>query len=215
VTRRVNSRPSCVLTVARAAKRSSSPVGGRRRRLRGDHSRALRPLRKLSRFPQRDIPHRSSRDPHWLWYMSLPKELSFFMGVVDPGDILRACRLAAEGRLRFIEGDTSDALPGIDLFIANDTHTEGSMWVRVRGGSESDSFVIKGRRWLDPIRPFRRLSGGRFPTLHGARPPRTRLAAASGGGPEESAPSRQAAAATGHRPERPSRGPARAARRHE
>lgn len=81
---------------------------------------------------------------HWLWYMSLPKSLSFFMGVVDPGDILRACRLAGEGRLRFIDADTEDVLPGIDIFVANDTHTEGSMWVRVKGESGDDSFVIAG-----------------------------------------------------------------------
>jgi N-acyl homoserine lactone hydrolase len=80
----------------------------------------------------------------WLWYMSLPKSMSLFMGVVDPGDIMRAVQLAAEGRLRFIDGDTPDALPGIDLFIARDTHTEGSMWVRVRGDSEADSYVIAG-----------------------------------------------------------------------
>lgn len=83
----------------------------------------------------------------WVWAMSLPDRLKWMMIAVDPGDILRGVNLAAEGRLRVIEGSVEDALPGIDLHLAKDSHTFGSMWVTVRNdgkASSDDTWVLAG-----------------------------------------------------------------------
>lgn len=68
----------------------------------------------------------------WVWAMSLPKRLNWMMTAVDPADVLRAVELAKDGRLVCVDGDMDDALPGIDLKAAFDTHTFGSMYIEVR-----------------------------------------------------------------------------------
>src|SRR5262249_25345386 len=68
----------------------------------------------------------------WVWAMSLERRFRWLMLGIDPGDILRAVDLARQGRLVSVNGDRPDVLPGIDLFAAFDTHTWGSMFVRVR-----------------------------------------------------------------------------------
>ena len=68
----------------------------------------------------------------WVWAMSLERRFRWLMLGIDPGDILRAVDLARQGRLVAVEGDRDDVLPGIDLRAAFDTHTWGSMFVRVR-----------------------------------------------------------------------------------
>ncbi|WP_193174580.1 N-acyl homoserine lactonase family protein [Oricola nitratireducens] len=75
----------------------------------------------------------------WVWAMSLPERLRWMMIAVDPGDILRGVNLAAEGRLRVVEGSQEDVLPGIDVHLARDSHTFGSMWVTVRNDGKTDS----------------------------------------------------------------------------
>lgn len=92
----------------------------------------------------------------WVWAMSLPERMRWMMIAVDPGDILRGVNLAAQGRLNVIEGSVENALPGVDLHLAKDSHTFGSMWVTVRndGKAESeDSWVLAG----DLIYQFRNL----------------------------------------------------------
>jgi len=92
----------------------------------------------------------------WVWAMSLPDRLKWMMIAVDPGDVLRGVNLAAEGRLRVVEGSVEDVLPGIDLHLAKDSHTFGSMWVTVRNdgkANSADTWVLAG----DLVYQFRNL----------------------------------------------------------
>jgi glyoxylase-like metal-dependent hydrolase (beta-lactamase superfamily II) len=74
-----------------------------------------------------------------VWAMSLDRRFRWLMLGIDPGDIMRAVDLARQGRLVCVNGDREDALPGIDLRAAFDTHTWASMYVTVHNGSESKS----------------------------------------------------------------------------
>jgi glyoxylase-like metal-dependent hydrolase (beta-lactamase superfamily II) len=83
----------------------------------------------------------------WVWALTLGPEFRFLVGAADPADIMKAVRLAREGRMICVEGDLEDVLPGIDLHLAADTHTYGSMYVTVRndGARQSqDSFILAG-----------------------------------------------------------------------
>jgi N-acyl homoserine lactone hydrolase len=75
----------------------------------------------------------------WVWALTLGPEFRFLVGAADPADIVKAARLAREGRMIVVEGDQDDVLPGIDLRLAADTHTYGSMYVTVRNDGERDS----------------------------------------------------------------------------
>lgn len=75
----------------------------------------------------------------WVWAMALDRRFRFLMSATDPADILRAVDLARQGRLKCVDGDVEDVLPGIDLHAAFDTHTWGSMFVRVRNDGRRDS----------------------------------------------------------------------------
>src|SRR5690349_16839567 len=68
----------------------------------------------------------------WVWAMSLERRFRWLMLGIDPGDILRAVDLARQGRLVCVNGDRENVLPGIDLHAAFNTHTWGSMFVKVR-----------------------------------------------------------------------------------
>jgi N-acyl homoserine lactone hydrolase len=90
--------------------------------------------------------------------MSLPDRLRWMMVAVDPGDIVRGVDLARQKRLICIDGDRSDVLPGIDLHVAYDSHTFGSMWVEVRNDGKaqsSDAWVLAG----DLVYVFENLDG--------------------------------------------------------
>jgi len=83
----------------------------------------------------------------WVWAMTLGPEFRFIVGAADPNDIVKAVRLAKEGRMIVVDGDREDVLPGIDLHLAADTHTYGSMYVTVRndGARQSaDSWILAG-----------------------------------------------------------------------
>lgn len=83
----------------------------------------------------------------WVWAMALPERMRWMMIAVDPGDILRGVNLAAEGRLNIVEGSVEDVLPGVDLHLAKDSHTFGSMWVTVRNDGQTnsdDTWVLAG-----------------------------------------------------------------------
>jgi N-acyl homoserine lactone hydrolase len=94
----------------------------------------------------------------WVWAMALDRRFRFLMTATDPADILRAVDLARQGRLRSIDGDMEDVLPGIDLHAAFDTHTWGSMFVRIRNDGRrdsDDSWVFAG----DNVYCFENLTG--------------------------------------------------------
>ncbi|MDD5323713.1 MAG: N-acyl homoserine lactonase family protein [Polaromonas sp.] len=83
----------------------------------------------------------------WIWAMSLPDRLRYMMVATDPSDVLRAADLARQGRLRLVDGDKQNVIPGIDLHSAPDTHTYGSQWVHVRNdlqAQSSNSWVLAG-----------------------------------------------------------------------
>jgi glyoxylase-like metal-dependent hydrolase (beta-lactamase superfamily II) len=75
----------------------------------------------------------------WVWAMSLERRFRWIMGGIDPADILRTVDLARQGRLVCVDGNREDVLPGIDLHAAPDTHTWGSMYVRLRNDLSSNS----------------------------------------------------------------------------
>ncbi|MGH7118418.1 MAG: N-acyl homoserine lactonase family protein [Acetobacteraceae bacterium] len=75
----------------------------------------------------------------WVWAMSLDRRFRWLMLATDPGDIMRAVDLARQGRLVCVDGDREDVVPGIDLHIAPDTHTWGSMFVTLRNDGRRDS----------------------------------------------------------------------------
>ena len=83
----------------------------------------------------------------WVWTMTLDRRFRWMMGGVDPADILRASDLATNGRLIAVDGHREDVVPGIDLHPAYDTHTWGSMYVRVRNDlapQSSDTWILAG-----------------------------------------------------------------------
>ncbi|MBZ9683506.1 MULTISPECIES: N-acyl homoserine lactonase family protein [unclassified Mesorhizobium] len=83
----------------------------------------------------------------WTWAMSLPDRLRWMMVAVDPGDIIRGVDLARQKRLICVDGTVENALPGIDLHVAYDSHTFASMWVNVRNDGNAlsfDAWVLAG-----------------------------------------------------------------------
>ena len=70
----------------------------------------------------------------------------------------RLVQLAREGRLRMVDGDRTDLLPGIDLRVAYDTHSPAFMWVVVRNDEKSesaDTWVLAG----DLVYVYENISG--------------------------------------------------------
>jgi N-acyl homoserine lactone hydrolase len=83
----------------------------------------------------------------WVWSLTLGPEYRFLVGGTDPADIVTAVELTRQGRMITIDGDREDVLPGIDVHLASDTHTYGSMYVTVRNdGAENggDVWIFAG-----------------------------------------------------------------------
>lgn len=94
----------------------------------------------------------------WVWTLSLERRFRWLMLGIDPGDILRIVDLARQGRLVCVNGDREDVLPGIDLHAAPDTHTYGSMYIRVRNdatANSKDTWIFAG----DLVYTFENLRG--------------------------------------------------------
>jgi glyoxylase-like metal-dependent hydrolase (beta-lactamase superfamily II) len=94
----------------------------------------------------------------FVWALTLGPEYRFLVGAVDPGDIAKAVELARQGRMILIDGDREDVLPGIDVHLAADTHTFGSMYVTVRNDgarNSKDTWIFAG----DLIYTYDNLSG--------------------------------------------------------
>jgi N-acyl homoserine lactone hydrolase len=85
-------------------------------------------------------------------------EMAFLTVCLDPGDLMNCVQLAREGRLRMVDGDRTDLLPGIDLRVAYDTHSPAFMWVVVRNDEKSesaDTWVLAG----DLVYVYENISG--------------------------------------------------------
>jgi len=83
----------------------------------------------------------------WIWAMSLERRFRWLLGGIDTSDIMRVVDLARQGRLICVNGSRENVLPGIDLCAAFDTHTWGSMYVRVRNDlktSSADTYILAG-----------------------------------------------------------------------
>jgi len=92
----------------------------------------------------------------WVWTMTLERRFRWLMLGIDPADIMRIVDLARQGRLVLIDGDRDDVVPGIDVRAAFDTHTWGSMYVRVRNGGTGNAWVFAG----DLVYAHENLTGG-------------------------------------------------------
>lgn len=101
----------------------------------------------LARFPNAKVYLQEEELAKWIWIMSLDEKFQFLMGATDPSDIIKAVDLARQGRLISIRGAREDALPGIDLHPAYDTHTAGSQYVVIRNDGKvasDDLWVLAG-----------------------------------------------------------------------
>jgi glyoxylase-like metal-dependent hydrolase (beta-lactamase superfamily II) len=101
----------------------------------------------LDLFPNAKFYIQKREIDKWVWALTLGPELRFLVGAADPSDIVKATRLAREGRMVVVDGDREDVLPGIDLHLAADTHTYGSMYVTVRNDlkrDSADSWILAG-----------------------------------------------------------------------
>lgn len=75
----------------------------------------------------------------WVSSLTLGREYRFLLGAIDPADIVKAADYARQGRLICLDGDRLDVIPGVDVHLAADTHTYGSMYVRIRNDGAEDS----------------------------------------------------------------------------
>jgi N-acyl homoserine lactone hydrolase len=112
----------------------------------------------LEEFPKAKVFVHEREISKSLWAFTLPAEMAYLTIALDPGDLMNCVELAREGRLRMVDGDRTDLLPGIDLRVAYDTHTPASMWVVVRNDEKPDS----GDSWVlagDLIYVYENISG--------------------------------------------------------
>ncbi len=77
----------------------------------------------------------------WAWAMSREKRFRLPNMALKPDDIHEALHLVEEGRMRLVDGEVRDVLPGIDLYPAYDGHTFASQIVAVRAGEDALAFV--------------------------------------------------------------------------
>lgn len=113
----------------------------------------------LKLFPNAKFYIQQSELTHWVKSLSLDSRFRWLKTAIDPGDIIYAVELARDGRLIFIDGDKEDLFPGIDIHLAEDTHTPGSQYVVVRndGLRESqDAYACVG----DLVYRYENLTGG-------------------------------------------------------
>ncbi|TFD64245.1 N-acyl homoserine lactonase family protein [Cryobacterium ruanii] len=95
-------------------------------------------------FPNARFHIQESEFSKWLWALTLPKQFNWLQVAIDPADLLRASELAVNGRLNLVNGDLDGLFPGIDLFLASDSHTFGSQFVRVNNSDGQDPWILAG-----------------------------------------------------------------------
>lgn len=111
----------------------------------------------VGHFPNAKVLVQRSELESWLWTMSRGRRHRFLMAGINPEDVLRLTGLVREGRLQLIDGNQGDVLPGIDLVLAAETHTQGSQYVVVRNDATGqDSWVLAG----DLVYTYENMDGG-------------------------------------------------------
>jgi len=101
----------------------------------------------LAAFPNAHVYLQERELSKSIWAMSLPTRMGYASVAIDPADILHCVELSRRGRLTLVEGDAENILPGIDLHVAYDSHTYGSMYVVVRNDAapqSKDPWVLTG-----------------------------------------------------------------------
>ncbi|HUC18532.1 MAG TPA: N-acyl homoserine lactonase family protein [Acetobacteraceae bacterium] len=93
----------------------------------------------MSHFPNAKFYVQKREIEKWVWALTLGPEYRFLVGAADPADIVTAVELTRQGRMICLDGDHEDVLPGIDVHLAADTHTYGSMYVTLRNDGERNS----------------------------------------------------------------------------
>lgn len=86
-------------------------------------------LGTLDRYPNAVAWIQGRELERWRWAMALPERFSWIKEGVSRDDLAVADRLVAEGRLRLVDGEVHDVLPGIHLVPDFDTHTFGHQHV--------------------------------------------------------------------------------------
>lgn len=95
-------------------------------------------------FPNATFHIQEEEFSKWLWTLTLPPQFTWVRRALNPDDIVRAAGLAQEGRLRLLDGNVHDLLPGVDVWTAFDSHTFGSQFVTVRNQGGDDTWVLAG-----------------------------------------------------------------------
>lgn len=67
----------------------------------------------------------------WTTELAVPASLRTFTDPIDPADLIAAVELAAQNRLHVLSDAAENLFPGIDMLPAWNTHTPGSMYIRV------------------------------------------------------------------------------------
>jgi len=113
----------------------------------------------LALYPKAKFYIQTRELQQWVWAMSLDRKFRWLMTAADPADILYSIELARDGRLVSVDGDVEDLMPGIDVRLAEDTHTPGSQYVVIRNDgakNSADSYVCPG----DLVYSHENLHGG-------------------------------------------------------
>jgi N-acyl homoserine lactone hydrolase len=107
----------------------------------------------LEAFPNAEVILQRLELERWSEVLELPERFSFLRGGLDPSDIAAVHERALSGRLRLVDGDVDDVLPGIDVRLTENTHTLAHQVVIVR--TPDGPFVATG----DCVYSYRNLTG--------------------------------------------------------
>lgn len=107
----------------------------------------------LEAFPSAEVILQRQELERWQEVIELPERFAFLRNGLDPSDIAALHQLALDGRLRLVDGDADDVLPGIDVRLAANTHTLAHQIVIVN--TPRGRFVATG----DCVYSYRNLTG--------------------------------------------------------
>lgn len=122
----------------------------------------------LEAFPNATVFVQARELEEWRRLVAGPARYSWLLSAIDPTDLTTLDGLAAAGRLRLVDGDVRNVLPGIHLMAAHDTHTPGHQVVVVEtaagpyvaagdcvmsiGNLEGDAYTPVGSVFGSPLR---------------------------------------------------------------
>jgi glyoxylase-like metal-dependent hydrolase (beta-lactamase superfamily II) len=107
----------------------------------------------LEAFPNAEVILQRQELERWQEVVELPERFAFLRNGLDPADIAALHELSLRGKLRLVEGDADDVLPGIDVRLAANTHTLAHQIVVVN--TPRGPFVATG----DCVYSYRNLTG--------------------------------------------------------